>query len=278
VISIVILTKDEERNLPFALESLRGLAAKIFVVDSGSTDRTLGIAQEFGCTIVSHPFTTHARQVNWAIETLPIDTDWVMRLDADERLTPELRVELQKTLPALPPEVTGLMLKRRVYFWGRWIRHGGYYPIWLLRVWRRGAAICEDRDMDEHMLLLHGRIGRLQNDIIDENRKDISFWIEKHNLYASKEAASARRTSEAETQKMGGPISRRRHLKGIYERSPRFLRALCYWIFRYVFLLGFLDGRAGFVFHFLQAFWYRLLVDAKLAEADAAEGRPPTSA
>jgi len=279
VISVVILTKDEERNLPFALESLRGLAAKIFVVDSGSTDRTLEIAASFGCTIVSHPFTTHARQLNWALENLPINTEWVMRLDADERLTPELRTELQNTLAAVPPDVTGLMLKRRVYFWGRWIRHGGYYPVWLLRVWRKGAATCEDRDMDEHMLLLNGRIGRLQNDIIDENRKGISFWIEKHNLYASKEAASVRMPSDAETEKMGGPISRRRRLKqGLYERSPRFLRAFCYWIFRYVFLLGFLDGRAGFVFHFLQAFWYRLLVDAKLAEAEAGEGRQPTRA
>ena len=276
LLSIVILTRDEERNLPATLASLESLASPVFVVDSGSGDRTVDIARAAGCTVVFHEFTTHARQLNWALENLPITTPWVMRLDADERLTPELAAELLAKLPSLPAEITGLMARRRVYFWGRWIRHGGYYPTWLLRIWRHGAAVCEDRDMDEHMLIRHGRIGRLEHDFIDENRKDIGFFIEKHNRYADKEVASLRApVGEADAGRAGQAVARKRFLKDrLYGRSPRFLRAFLYWAFRYFIQLGFLDGRPGFVFHFLQGFWYRVVVDAKLTESEIPTKRP----
>jgi hypothetical protein len=208
--------------------------------------------------------------VNWALDNLPFKTDWVMRLDADERLTAELAAELREKLGTLAPDVTGLMLKRRVYFWGRWIRHGGYYPTWLLRIWRHGAARCEDRDMDEHMLVAHGRIANLDHDFIDENHKGLGFWIDKHNRYADKEIATLR-AAEGDTHVAGAglAVARKRFLKNrLYGRSPRFLRAFLYWVFRYFIQLGFLDGKAGFVFHFLQGFWYRLLVDAKITEAE----------
>jgi len=269
-LSIVILTKDEQENLPHALESLAGLGAEVFIVDSGSSDRTADIARAFGCTVVAHDFASHARQLNWALDNLPLKTDWVMRLDADERLTGELIAELREKLALLPPDVTGLMLKRRVYFWGRWIRHGGYYPIWLLRIWRRGAARCEDRDMDEHMLIAHGRIAELAHDIIDENHKGVGFFVDKHNRYAEKEVAALRAAAGgADAMRAGEAVARKRFLKDrIYGRAPRFLRAFLYWAFRYFILLGFLDGKPGFVFHFMQGFWYRLLVDAKLTEAE----------
>lgn len=269
-LSIVILTKDEQENLPHALESLAGLGAEVFIVDSGSSDRTADIARAFGCTVVAHDFASHARQLNWALDNLPLKTDWVMRLDADERLTGELIAELREKLALLPPDVTGLMLKRRVYFWGRWIRHGGYYPIWLLRIWRRGAARCEDRDMDEHMLIAHGRIAELAHDIIDENHKGVGFFVDKHNRYAEKEVAALRAVAGgADAMRAGEAVARKRFLKDrIYGRAPRFLRAFLYWAFRYFILLGFLDGKPGFVFHFMQGFWYRLLVDAKLTEAE----------
>lgn len=269
-LTIVILTFDEEKNLGVALRSLEGLGVAIFVIDSGSSDGTVEIAQAAGCTVVNHPFETHAKQVNWALDNLPIASDWVMRLDADERLTPELVAELLEKLAFLPSDVNGLMLKRRVYFWGRWIRHGGYYPTWLLRIWRRGTARCEDRDMDEHMLIDHGWIVHLDNDIIDENHKGLGFWIDKHNRYADKEVAALRRESvEATPNRAGAETARKRFLKNsLYARSPRFFRAFLYWFYRYFILLGVLDGGAGLVFHFLQGFWYRFLVDAKLEEAD----------
>ena len=187
MLSVVILTLNEEANLPLALASLRGLNAEVFVVDSGSTDRTLEIARAAGCHVVEHPFESQAHQLNWTLDTLPIGTPWVMRLDADERLTPELAQELADRLPALPDDVTGLLVKRRVYFWGRWIRHGGYYPTWLLRIWRHGRARCEQRWMDEHMVVGGGRTLRLDQDIIDENHKGLTFWTDKHNRYADRE-------------------------------------------------------------------------------------------
>ena len=271
-LSVIILTRDEEKNLPFALDSLSGTGAQIFVVDSGSEDRTCDIAQERGCDVVRHPFETHARQLNWAIDNLPLTGDWVLRLDADERLSDALRDELSQKLAMLPPDVTGLMMKRRVFFWGRWIRHGGYYPTWLLRIWRKGAARCEDRAMDEHMLVRGGRIEKLDNDIIDENHKGIAFWIDKHNRFSDNEVASLQRGEMlVTTDDAGGPTARKRLFKNrFYGRCPRFLRAFLYWFFRYFILLGFLDGVAGFVFHFLQGFWYRLVIDAKIHELERA--------
>ncbi len=270
-LTVVILTYQEEANLGVCLDSLRPLAPEIFVVDSGSTDATVAIAERAGARVVSHPFETHARQLNLALQTLPITTPWVMRLDADERLTPELAAELKALLPAAPTDVAGLMLKRRVYFWGRWIRHGGYYPTWLLRVWRRGHARCEPKWMDEHMVLDGGRIVKLDHDLIDENHKGLGFWTEKHNRYADREVKDmlARKSgaSDAEGGALAGQAVRRRWMKqNLYAHAPLFLRAFLYWFYRYVILLGFLDGRPGLVFHLLQAFWYRFLVDAKLEE------------
>jgi glycosyltransferase involved in cell wall biosynthesis len=271
-LSVIILTRDEEKNLPFALDSLTGTGARIFVVDSGSKDHTCEIARERGCDVVVHPFETHAQQLNWAIDNLPLDTDWVMRLDADERLSDSLADELKRKLAVYPPDVTGLMLKRRVFFWGRWIRHGGYYPTWLLRIWRKDSARCEDRAMDEHMLVLNGRIEKLENDIIDENHKGLAFWIDKHNRFSDNEVASLQQEERIITSgDAGGPTARKRLFKSrFYGHAPRFLRAFLYWFFRYFILLGFLDGAAGFVFHFLQGFWYRLVIDAKIYELERA--------
>lgn len=269
-LSVVILTRDEEANLPTCLESLRGLDAQVFVVDSGSTDRTRDIALQAGCVVVDHPFENYARQLNWALDNLPFSSPWVMRLDADERLTPELAQELLALLPTLPEGVGGLMLKRRVYFWGRFIRHGGYYPTWLLRLWRRGLAKSEDRWMDEHMVLSGGEIRSLKHDIIDENHKGLGFWTDKHNRYADREVLdllALEAAAEAEDAPAGQAGVRRWVKTRVYAKSPLFLRAFLYWLYRYTLRLGFLDGAPGLVFHFLQGFWYRFLVDAKLYEA-----------
>jgi glycosyltransferase involved in cell wall biosynthesis len=268
-LTVIVLTHNEEQNLPACLESIRELDAEVVVVDSGSTDRTLAIAGEAGCRVVEHPFENHAAQLNWALERLPVTTPWVMRLDADERLSPELVRELSGRLSDLPEEVTGLLIKRRVYFWGRWIRHGGYYPTWLLRIWRHGRARCEQRWMDEHMIVDRGRTLRLDHDIVDENRKGLTFWTDKHNRYADREVQDLLALEERATTagELGDQPGSRRWLKeNLYARSPLFWRAIAYWLYRYVLLLGFLDGRPGLVFHFLQGFWYRFLVDAKLAE------------
>lgn len=272
VLSIILLTKNEEANLPAVLTSLRELNAEIFVVDSGSTDRTVAIAQQAGCQVFEHPFENQAQQLNWALQNLPIQTPWIMRLDADEHLTPELVEELKQVLPQTPDDITGYQLKRRVFFMGRWIRHGGYYPTWLLRIWRTGLGSCEQRNMDEHIVLSRGKIANLQYDIIDENQKGLSFWTDKHNRYADREVKdllSVMSDTDDHLLQAGqfSQASRRRWVKtNLYARSPLFFRAFLYFLMRYTIGLGFLDGIEGLIFHFLQGFWYRFLVDAKLYE------------
>jgi glycosyltransferase involved in cell wall biosynthesis len=266
--SVVILTKNEEANLPFCLASLGTLDCEVVVVDSGSTDRTTEIARNHGARVVEHAFENQARQFNWALKNLSLSAPWIIRLDADERLTPELGAEIAVTLRSASSEVTGLLIKRRVYFWGRWIRHGGIYPTWLLRVWRRGRGRYEDLWMDEHVFLDGGRTIRLKNDLIDENHKDLTFWIDKHNKYSDREVRTILQMAEPlQASESGVEIARRRYLKAqLYGRMPLFVRALFYWSYRYFIRLGFLDGLPGLVFHFLQGFWYRFVVDAKLYE------------
>ena len=270
-ISTIILTYNEEANLEACLKSLTGWVQEIFVVDSGSTDSTLEIAARYGAKAVYHPWETYAAQFNWALDELPLEGEWVMRMDADERVMPELRDELLVKLPSLPADVTGLYLKRRVYFMGRWIRHGGYYPTWLLRIFRRDIGRCEARHMDEHIVLSSGQTLQLENDIIDENHKGLTFWTNKHEGYAIREAKDLLGEDEQdeviEPSLWGSQAERKRWVKTrLYARLPLFWRAWFYFLVRYIFQLGFLDGRKGLAFHFLQACWYRFYVDAKILE------------
>ncbi|MDB9451319.1 glycosyltransferase family 2 protein [Dolichospermum circinale] len=272
MLSVIILTYNESANLPTCLASLQPLNAEIFIVDSGSSDNTIEIAKQAGCQVFSHPFENQAKQLNWGLENLPISRPWIMRLDADERLTPELVEELKKTLPQTPEQITGYQVKRRVFFMGRWIRHGGYYPTWLLRVWRTGLGTCEQRWMDEHIILSQGATADLKYDIIDENQKGLTFWTDKHNRYADREVKDllGEMVSEQDdllnTNQPSQAGKRRWVKKNFYGRSPLFLRAFLYFLMRYIIGLGFLDGIQGLIFHFLQGFWYRFLVDAKIYE------------
>jgi glycosyltransferase involved in cell wall biosynthesis len=273
-LSLIVLTLNEEVNLTHCLNSIEGLAEEIFVVDSGSEDATQQIAREHGARVVEHAFENQAQQFNWALESLPIETDWILRLDADEYLLPELREEIRTVLPGLPPQVTGLYMKRRVIFQGRWIRHGGYYPTWLLRLFRRGKGRSELLEMDEHLVVTEGETRCLKHDFVDHNRKGLSFWSRKHVEFAEREARVLLKRQwpqsggiGSEGRLAGTPPERTRWLKyNVYLGAPPFLRAFLYFVYRYVLRLGFLDGREGLIFHVLQGFWYRFYVDAKLWE------------
>lgn len=268
-LTTLVLTYNEEVNLPYCLESVEDLTCDIVVVDSGSDDATTEIAKQFTDRVYEHPFENQAQQVNWALDELPFNTDWLLWLAADEYLLPDLREEVRHTLPQLPDRVTGLYIKRRVYFKDRWIRHGGYYPTWLLRFLRTGKGRCEQREMDEHLVVLEGETRKLQHDFVDHNRKDLAFWTVKHERYADREARSILRRSddEVEASLTGSKPERKRWLKkNVYLRLPLFLRAVLYFLYRFFLRFGFLDGREGRVFHVLQGFWYRFYVDAKLME------------
>lgn len=258
-LTVIILTYNEEIHLKRCLENVSGWADEVIVVDSFSSDKTLDIAGEYGARMYQHKFENQAKQFNWALDNLDIKNEWIFRLDADEYLTEELKKEIEEILKKSPSKISGFLIKRRAYFMGRWIRHGGYYPAWILRLFRKEKARSEEREMDEHIIVLEGKVGRLKNDFIDDNKKPLKDWLQKHINYAEREASffvSARK----------GKSERQEKRRKFYYKFPIFLRALIYWKYRYFLRLGFLDGKEGLIFHFLQGFWYRFLVDAKIYE------------
>lgn len=275
-ISVVILARDEELNLPACLASLRDVADEIFVVDSGSTDGTRAIAAAAGAIVVDHAFTGHNAQWRWALAELPIRNAWVLGLDADQRLTLELADELAELFSGAGPggDIDGFYVARRNIFRGRWIRWGGYYPKYLLKLFRRSALRFEDDRRLDHHFRVAGRTAKLAHDIIEENHKeeDIDFWIRKHLRYADLlaheelERAAGRGSRHVRPVVFGTPDERAEWLKHTWHKLPRFVRPAGYFFWRYFIRLGFLDGRQGFVFHFLHAFWFRLVADLKLEE------------
>jgi glycosyltransferase involved in cell wall biosynthesis len=279
-LTVVVLTHNEEANLAQCLESVSSWPTAVFVVDSGSTDRTVAIASAFGAHVVTHPFESHARQWQWALATLPIATEWVLAVDADQSVTPELRRTIERELPAWAGEdaPVGAYVNRRQIFRGRWIRHGGYYPKYLLKLFRLDAVSIDAGDLVDHHFAVNGRTVILTGDLVEDNRNEqsIEAWIAKHNRYAAKQAIEEdRRQTDGERagdrgRAFGTPDERVRFRKRIWNRLPLFVRPFLYFFYRYVIRLGFLDGTEGFIFHFMQAFWYRLLVDINRAELAAA--------
>lgn len=278
-IAVVILTYNESVHLPRALCHVREFAREIFVVDSFSTDDTIELASAGGAQVLQHPFQYQAQQFQWAMENAPITADWVMRLDADEIIEADLAEEIRANLPTLPEDVTGINLNRKTIFQGKFIRWGGRYPLTLLRIWRRGKARIEDRWMDEHMYLTEGRAVTFRGGFADHNLYDLTFFTAKHNGYASREAIDVLnqrlRPLEAQVALTDKATAKQAKIKrflkeSIYNRMPFEISAFLFFVYRYVFRLGFLDGRRGLVYHVLQGFWYRFLVGAKLRELEQA--------
>jgi len=272
-LTVVILAFNEEQHLKRCIRSLDGIANKIVVIDCHSTDRTVVIAEECGALVLQHEWKNHATQFNWALTMLSQDSEWVLRLDADEYLTPELQAEIMSCLPELGDEIDGVYFSRCIAFLGRQIRHGGMSPHRVLRLFRYGRGECENRWMDEHIKVA-GNTVDFHGEIIDENLNFLTWWTDKHNKYASREAVDLLNleygfmAQDSVAQLVGGSQAglTRWMKERIYARLPGGVRALAYFVFRYFFRLGILDGRAGITFHFLQGFWYRYLVDAKVAE------------
>ena len=287
-LTVLILTRNEARHIVRAIELVRTLAARIVVVDSGSTDGTVALARAAGAVVLDHPWVNYARQMNWALDQLDPDTDWVMRLDADEVVTPSLVHEIARKLPVLEPEVHGVIVSRRMTFLGRPIRWGGIFPVRVLRLFRHGHGRIEDRWMDEHVLV-SGATANFCGEIVDDNLNSLTWWTEKHNTYSSREVVDLLNLEHnfmiyetvanlAEGQQAG---VKRWIKERIYARLPGGLRAFVYFAYRYLVRLGFLDGAEGTAFHVLQGFWYRYLVDVKLHEVQkhmAATGDDPVVA
>lgn len=272
-LSVFILTYNERLHIERCIRAAQRVARAVFVVDSGSDDGTCELARELGAIVVHHSWdNNHGRQTNWAIDHLPFDTEWVMRIDSDEIMTPELAEELECTLPLLPTDVTGLVVKRRQVFLGHRLRWGGNYPILLLRAFRRGFARCEERWMDEHLVVTSGVTRSLEHDLEDCNLNELKWWTNKQANYAVREAADiflARERGEMRDARNGSSQPSARWLKKrFYKELPPFVRPSLYFGYRYFVRFGFLDGVPGLVWHVLQGFWYRFLVDSIVYETE----------
>jgi glycosyltransferase involved in cell wall biosynthesis len=273
-ITTVILTYNEELHLARCLDYARAFSQEILVVDSFSTDATVAIAQAGGARVMQNPWTNHARQFNWALDHGGITTPWILRLDADEIIGADLAERLNRDLPSLPDSVAGVTFDRRHIFMGRWVRHGGRYPVRLLRLWRNGQGRVEDRWMDEHVRVDGGQIIHMPGRFDDESLKDLTFFTAKHNDYATREAFEVLNNRYAllgahDAEGLGKQAALKRWVKEkLYNRLPFGTGPLLYLLVRLFPQLGLLDGPTGIAYHVLQGFWYRFLVDAKVLELD----------
>lgn len=278
-LAVLILTFNEANHIERAVASVRGIARDILVVDSSSTDDTVAKAEAAGARVLSNPFVNYSKQFQWGLDHGAIDATWIMRLDADELIEDDLREEIRRTIPTMPTEIVGVNFDRKHIFMGRWVRHGGRFPLRLLRLWRRGQGRIEDRWMDEHIVVWGGRTVTLKGGFADANENDLSFFTDKHNKYATREAIDvlSQRYGLFPRDRGFSPraVSRQAGVKRwikekVYNRLPFWVGPFGYFLYRYIIQLGFLDGRAGLVYHFLQGFWYRFLVGAKVYELERA--------
>lgn len=276
-VTVVILTYNEQIHIARAIESVRSFTRDVLVVDSGSKDDTVAIARGLGARVLVNPFVNQARQFQYGLHEGNIQTAWTMRLDADEVIEPDLAANIRASLPTMPADVAGISFARKHVFLGRWVRHGGRYPLILLRLWRTGQGRIEDRWMDEHIVVEGGRTIFMKGGFADENLNDLTFFTDKHNRYATREAIDVlgerygllRQDRALPTDGASRQAGLKRWIKEkVYNRLPLWAGPLGYVLYRLTFQLGFLDGRSGIVYHVLQGFWYRFLVAAKIYEFD----------
>ena len=269
-ISVVILSFNSAATLPQTLAAAKLVSDDVHVVDSFSSDETAELARAAGAEVVQHAFERYDKQRNWAIENLPLKHGWELHLDADERLTPELAAEINRVMAAPPPEIDGYMIPRLIHFLGAPIRHGGMYPNWHLRLFRRGVGRCEQRRYDQHFLLPQGgSTARLTKPMIDDMRMTLDEWTRRHLRWAEAQAAMAVEgggEGEIAGRWTGSPIERKRALRRFYGRAPLLLRPFLLFAYRYLLRLGFLYGVPGLIFFALQTFWFHFFVDARIYE------------
>lgn len=271
-ISVIILTYNEEIHIKRCIENVKLFTKHIFVVDSYSTDKTEEIALELGAVVYKNKWEKkYSKQFNWGLDNLPIKTKWILRLDADEYITTELIEELKQRIDTLPNNISGVIFNRRVYFFNKWMKNG-VYPVKLLRLFEYKKGFCEDRFMDEHIQLTEGETIEFQNDFIDHNLNDFSWWIDKHNGYAIREAIDLLNielgliNENSDSNNLGNQAVSKRKKKYRYTKLPIFFRSFIYFIYRFILKGGFLEGKEGFIWNFFQAWWYRTLVDVKIYE------------
>lgn len=282
-LTVIILTFNEEIHIKRCLDRICPFVKEVFIIDCYSTDKTLEIAKGYeNVTILQNKWVNYATQFNWALEHAPIKTVWTLRLDADEYLCENLLEELKEKLDKEPEEVTGISFLLRRVWMGRTIRRG-LPPIRQMRLFRTGKARCEVRQMDEHIELLEGYSVDYNGEWADDNLNDLSWWTKKHVGYAIREAVDlldieydlSGVANNDEQKQITDDARAKRMRKHKYVKQPLFWRSFAYFLYRYFFKLGFLEGKEGFLWHFLQGWWYRTLCDAKVFEIKKACGDNP---
>lgn len=272
IISAIILTKNEEKHIERCIRSLQGVCDEIWVVDSYSNDRTIELAQQMGAKTVAHEFVHQAQQFNWAIENLEIKGEWIWRVDADEYIEHPLGEKVKEAIATSESDVNGIYVNKKIIFLGKALKHGGWYPAQQIKVIRKGHGMSENKAMDEHLIITDGKTISVDGDQTDENLNTLTWWTEKHNRYADREAINMlamaygmdNQENEVEPKFFGNGAERKRWLKIRYARMPLYLRPFMNFFVRYILYLGFLDGNHRW--YVLQGFWYRYLVDAKIYE------------
>lgn len=280
-ITAIILTKNEQKNIEECITAIKDFAKRIVVVDSGSDDETVEIARGLGVDVYDHPFEDYSTQFNWAIENTDITTEWIMRIDADEFYTKELCAELTELMEAhKDDDVNGIITESWFYFMGKLIKYGGPKRRKIV-VFRRNHGYIEKRKMDEHTIIEDGRVIQAKNRFIHHDHKDLNAWIDKMNWYATREVEDyfIDKQDNVNGEKDLAGVSdkflmktRKKKFK-FYYRLPKFTRCWMLFIYNYIFRLGFLDGKEGFVYHYMYQRWYRTLVDAKILEIELENGK-----
>ncbi|MGM9649780.1 MAG: glycosyltransferase family 2 protein [Butyricicoccaceae bacterium] len=274
-ITAIILTRNEEDYIGDCIRSIRHIVKRIVVVDSFSEDRTVEIASSMGAEVHQHEFVNHAKQYMYAVGLAQVQTTWILRIDADERLTEESADELEQLCSENEhTDVNGIVLRFYNLFLGKPMRHGGMYPWRKLSVYKTGKGNIEDRNMDEHIILDSGITVQAKKDSVHLAFRGLTFFTNKCNWYSTREAMDY-----FECRDVRNASLKTRLKMNVYYKLPLGFRSWAYYVYRYYVRLGFLDGKEGKIFAFLHAYWYRFLVDAKIYEHEKLGGEfKPTGA
>jgi glycosyltransferase involved in cell wall biosynthesis len=282
-VTVLVPTRNEELNIEKCLKSVVNWADQVFVIDSESEDHTTAIACRYTPDVYTLPY-VHGRIIpwifQWALNHLPIRNEWVLILEADQEVSPELAEELRRLFSRHSIEENGFYIRRIQVFRGKRIRFGGYRSKYLLKLFRHAEAEFDPLEEDTRVYV-RGKTARLKGAIVEYNLKenDILFYIQKHVRYAdafAREELARRKQGlrfKTRLDPFGTPDQRTLWLKSVYYRLPLYIRPFLYFLYRYFLQLGFLDGKEGLIFHFLQAFWFRFLVDIRLEELMRNESR-----
>ena len=269
----IIMTKNEETNIVDCLKSMHGFAKRCVVIDCGSTDKTVELAKGYGADIYFHEFEYYAKQFNWGIDNCSIDTEWIIRLDADERFPPELKEEIENIINKKEESINGITIEADFYFLGRCMKHGPRNKRKMM-LFKKGIGKIEDRRRDAHSIISAGNSVSCKHRFLHYDFKNLDSYIKRYNWYATREMQDYidfKNGANINIQSDKKVMKQRKKKFGLYYKMPRFLRARLWFIYNYIFRLGFLDGKEGKVFCFLECYWYRMLVDAKMLEYEKSE-------